>query len=442
MMRKTALIALILLAGCQDSGASGQGKPVSLEVTPQPGARVQRIELPGVMLASLKRADLADIRVLDGRGKPIPLALDMAREPEDLLITTLVPYPIADSSTPTGATAVSIDLAQPGQSISINTGGHAASSQRSAVLLDTRKLVDPAVRIDPGVQLPEHRPITFTVEMSQNLATWQWLGEKVLYAPTADGKPLGKAGIELGGISLARHFLRISWNRQPGVEVNRPAIVTSKSRPPAQLALATTGARLDDAHNLHFAAPFARSLAGITVQITPADGMVPLTLYARESAEQPWQMLGKATARADKPAVLDPAGLPARHYRIEADPRSAGFSQAPAITLRLDQVLLLGAFNGQPPYRLTQGDPRAQPIFFHSSELIEPGTKVSGLPMARLEASSPPVIALDAGASDGPFTPRKLALWSALLAATAVLALAAWRLMKGNAARQDDQSAS
>jgi hypothetical protein len=45
----------------------------------------------------------------------------------------------------------------------------------------------------------------------------------------------------------------------------------------------------------------------------------------------------------------------------------------------------------------------------------------------------PPVIDLAPSEPDGPFTPRKLTLWGALLLGVAVLAFAAIRLLRSNA---------
>jgi hypothetical protein len=48
------------------------------------------------------------------------------------------------------------------------------------------------------------------------------------------------------------------------------------------------------------------------------------------------------------------------------------------------------------------------------------------------------MVQLGPTADDGPFTPKKLALWAALLAAVGVLAFAAVRLMKAPAREPAD----
>jgi len=432
MIRKAILGLMALLGACQQAGKTDAPAPLSLTVEPQGEASVQRIELPAAALVAVQRADRGDLRLIDGRGKQVPLALDPPNNPDTFTATTLTPYPIARSASEAKGAAVSIDLAQPGQTVTISAEGLPLPASRAAVLLDTRELQDPAVSLELDANLPPQTPVTFTLEASEDLKSWEPLAEKVLFAPTASARPLGKSAIDLGGAALAKRFVRISWDDQPGLSVNAATVQTAKSKPAPLLAVATTGARLDDAHNLRFTAPFAAPLAGVELAAAPADGVVPVRLYGRDAAEQPWTVLGAATLRPGTPARIDLRSTQAREYRIEADARSAGFSAAPGITLLLDRVDLIAAFNGQPPYRLTLGEAKAAPAFFKAADLLEPGSDATRLPLAKLEASAAPVIALDAGAKDGPLAPRKLVLWAALLLATAVLALGAYRLMKAN----------
>ena len=434
MIRKAVLTALALLAGCQQAGQDTPSEKLDLAVEPQGSAQVQRIALPAAALVAVRRADLADLRVLDRRGKPLALAIAPNETLVDSASTAFTPYPIAGTAaaTETGAPAVSIELARPGQTVSITTDGAPLGPSRAAVLLDTRELKDPAISIDLGASLPAQNPVAFALETSTDLKNWQPLAEKVLFAPNGGSTPLGKAEIELGGADLSGDYLRISWDSNPAITLSKPTIRTAHTKPPALTALKTTGAKLDDGHNLRFSAPFKAPLAGIDLLGSDADGVVPVQLFGRDADEQAWQFLAAATLRPGRTARLDLAGTSLSQYRIEADKRSAGFTAAPAIELMLAPVELVVAFNGEQPYRLSLGNPQEQPRFFQPGDILEPNTRIGNLPQAKVAATRALEISLGASAQDSPFAPRKLALWGALLLGTSVLAWGAMRLLRAN----------
>jgi Protein of unknown function (DUF3999) len=294
--------------------------------------------------------------------------------------------------------------------------------------------VEPAVALLLDADLPAQMPVSFTLEASGDLKAWEPLGDKVLFSPGEGQAPLGGARIALPGVDLAKRYLRLSWKAAPGIAMRKAEVVTAKAAPPPRVSLATKGAKLDDAHHLRLLAPSPAPLAAIALTATEADGVVPIRLYGREANEHPWMPLSAATLRPDgKPAVLELGGARYAQYRIEADERSAGFSQVPAIMLEVEPLTLLAAFNGQQPFRLAVGNAKAEGKLFAPTDLAEPKVLAGGLPLARVDAAPPPVIALDAGQADGPFSPRKLVLWGALLLGTAVLAFGAVRLLRANA---------
>lgn len=436
-MRWTALIALSLLAACQGEQQADTRGPEDFNFTamvePQGSAALQRIEVPAAALVAIKRADLGDIRVFDRRGKALSIArLDLATAGEQL--SHSVPtYPIAGTAAAPGGPAVSIEIAQPGQTVSVEAGGGVQASDMAAALVDTRTLEEPVVAVVLDADLPAQTPVAFTLEASADLKTWDQLGDKVLFSPGAGQAPLGGARIALPGVDLHQRYLRLSWKTAPGIAVRRADVVTAKAAPPPRVSLATTGAKLDDAHNLRFSAPWPAPLTAVGVTGTGADGVVPVKLYGRDADEQVWQPLSAAVLRpGGKPALLELGGARHAQYRIEADERSAGFSEAPQIALEVEPLTLLAAFNGQPPYRLAAGNSKAEGKLFAPGDLAEPKVLAGELPLAKVEAAPPSVIALDAGQADGPFTPRKLVLWGALLLGTAVLAFGAIRLLRAN----------
>lgn len=444
MIRRIILIAGALLAGCQAEKATEpagrDGFAFTAPVTPQGEGSLQKVEVPAAALVAIKRQDMGDLRILDGRGKPLSIArfedfAASAHQAHDVSV-----YPIAGNDTASGGPAVSIAIAQPGQTISVETNGDSVTGGTSAILLDTRALEEPAVHLLLDADLPPQMPVDFAVDASSDLKTWETLAEAVLFSPNAGRPPLGGARFAMPSVNLKQRYLRLSWKAAPGIVVRGASVVSSRTSPPRRIAIPTKGGKLSNSHNISFKSPSATPLAAIEVVGSSGDGLIPMVLYGRQSKEHPWTKISAATIRTgEKPAVFELGNVSFGQYRIEADARSAGFARAPAIMLQLEPWTLLAAFNGQPPYRLVAGNAVAEGKLFAPSELASPAELSGILPKARIEVAPPGPIALDASRADTPFTPRKLALWGALLLGTAVLAWGAIRLLRANAG---DQSAS
>jgi hypothetical protein len=431
------VLGLLALTACQQDKARAPAGPndfaLVVPVAPAQGGAVQRISLPPAALAAPHRADLADIRLYDGKGRALSLAFEDAASQAARQTHAFAALPIA-APQDGEQSGVSVRIEDGGRSVAVDAAQALASSERLAVLIDTRALTDPAESIAFTADLPPQVPVNLTVESGSDLRAWDYLGEKVLYR-AAEGQPLlAAARLPLHGADLRDRYIRISWRAAPGVAVSGAEVTTTRQRPPERTALATRGGVLADAHNLTFRPALAAPIAAMKVSQTGPDGLVPVKLYGRDGAEQPWVLLAEGTVRQnDKPALLELAGVAMREYRLEADSRSAGFSSAPRLDLLLDPVTVIAALNGVEPYRLAIGNAEAAPAALPVGQLVEPA-KIAGLPVARTGGNGlPPVIDLAPSEPDGPFTPRKLTLWGALLLGVAVLAFAAIRLLRSNA---------
>jgi len=452
MKRNHALIAMALLSGL--SACSSQtGKPpaapgdfaLRMEVTARASAGLQQIALPASAIVASKRADLGDIRIFDGDGRALSVALDTdhSGHARNLARHAVRVSPLEQAGGTVAGGAVSVRVDQPGQSISVDAGaGNGLNEAGGAVILDTRKIEQVAVAVELDAKLPVGHAVTFTLDTSPDLRIWQPLAVRVLYRPGPGDALLGQGRIALPGVMLKNRTVRVSWDSRDA-SVSGAAILTSSVRPPARHDLKTRGGVLHNAHDLRFSVPFSAPIAAIGVMSGGEGGIVPLTLSGRNDPEHPWAPLAAASLRSEgREAELELAGQAMKEYRLEADRRSPGFSMPPRISLRIEPVTLLAAFTGKPPYTLAVGNAEAEPRFFAAHELGKPAELEQAAQLkAAVAAPALPVVELGSGGADGPFTPRKLALWTALLVATAVLALAAWRLMRGNAPPESDQSA-
>ncbi len=432
---------LFASAGTLLPAATGSDTPsdysVRAQVTPVAGASIQRVELPGPVLAALRRADGGDLRLFDAQGRRVLIAR-VSGPPVSTRSVALTPLPIVGTASAVAVTGLSLRLDDRGGAPVARVDGAVRDDGRAEVigaLLDARGVAGAGRSVTVDVALPAGQPVTLDVEASPDLKTWRSVAEQVAYhtsaAPAAERLTLADA-------SLAHDWLRITWRASTRlvspVTVRNATLTVTPAGASTSPALTVRIPAPRDAHSFELALPFATRLAGMG--IAPAtDAIVPVRLFGRADAEQPWTLLGEGTAaRAsgiDRSGAIPLAGPTPRLLRIEADSRSDGFVGGAAVTLRFDPVGVVFASDGV-PLTLAAGRAgraggvdRSLPL----ASLLPGGeTAASALPEARLDgiAAAPPDLL---PAPNGrPW--RVIGLWSALLGATALLGWMAWRLAR------------
>ncbi|WP_374528280.1 DUF3999 family protein [Novosphingobium sp.] len=446
--RLAAIAALALLSSCNEAAkapapTSPDAFKVRLAVEPAPGGSVQRVLLPAQALIAIQRTDLGDVRIFDGRGKPLTLALDglgtLGGETQHSLDLPAIPV-MGNAETASSGVSISVDNQSVGHVvISGADAGEPAGEEVVAALFDTRKTTEPAVALTLDADLPLQRPVNVTVEASTDLASWQPLGEKVMLrtAPTggAGGDLLGSARIQLGGADLRQRYLRVTWGGAAGVNIKGATLTTAQTAPLPRVTVQSSGVKLEEARRMRFSVGFATPLAALRLTESGPDGVVPVKLYGRNAPEEQWSLIAAGIVRqGEKGSLIDTDGATFRNYRIEADQRSAGFAAAPKLELLFDPVELVAAFNGAAPYVLAVGSAAAAPAYFAPGEVVPAEViKAGPLPIAKVDISGTPPLAIAVTPQgEGPFDLRKAALWAVLLLGTAILAFAAIRLMRSN----------
>lgn len=448
-LRLAALGALALLAACDKGAEPAAENPgaykVKLTVEPGPGGPVQRVILPAQALIALQRADLGDVRIFDGRGKPLALALDglgtAGGEPPRTVQVPAIAV-MGSAATGSGNTTITIDNARVGHVVvrGGDTAGAPGQQQVVAALLDTRAIAEPAIALSLDADLPLQQPVSLTLEQSTDLATWQPLAEKVLFRAGQGGALLGSPRIALGGADLRQRYVRLRWDPATGVTIRGASITTTAAAPLPRVSVQSSGLQLEDTHRARFSVAFATPIAAVRLTQTSPDGVVPVRVYGRDRPDQQWSLLAAGIVRQDGAgSLIDLGGAAMRNYRIEADARGAGFARPPRLELLFDPIELIAAFNGAPPYVLAVGAAQARPAYFAAGEVAPADVLKAGpLPIAKVDVSgAPPPAIVVRPPSEGPFETRKLALWAVLLLGTAVLAFAAIRLLRANAADAD-----
>ncbi|MBN8500425.1 MAG: DUF3999 family protein [Sphingomonadales bacterium] len=438
----TLALAVVGLAACNTQDRPEPKKQDDFElvlaVAPQSDNRLGRVVLPAAAIAELKRADLGDVRIFDAKGRTLSLAQAYDRSGDSSLLKThdLPAIPIVTG--PDGSERpLSVEVRTGDATVTVSASGDAADAvaPRSMVFIDTRTLGLPVVGIELAAILPRQRPVTFTLETSSDLKTWQPLAEKVLLRPGNDPEVLGQARISLPAVDLRDRYVRVSWDTNPDVTVSGAKVLEAVERQPARVELETSGAKLSNPHELRFAPQISVPIAAVKLELAGTDGIVPVELFGRNDRSEPWGLLARGTLKqGEGPVSLELSGSTTREYRLVADRRSSGFSKEPRISLAVDPVTVFAAFNGEGPFNLAVGHDDAKPAWFDEADLGKPSDLLRAWrrPAEVASAGEAPVILLAPAAPETPFDPRTMLLWGALLLGAAVLAVAAWRLIKAS----------
>lgn len=471
----TAALSLVTTAAQAAADANSPAAyAIRVPVTLAGDAPLQRVLLPAEVLVRLQSPRYADLRLFNGAGQPVPMALTgvaAASAPEEAV--ALPAYPIlgaAGTSGPVGLEGLSlrIEERQGQRVVQVDTAGTAgaaapvsAQTVRGA-LLDARAVQLPVARMALDADLPAGQPVTFTVQASPDLKTWRPLAETVLYRadaaahvtgapPSAPGR-LGNEQINLHGAELKNHYLRVTWG-DAAVTVRGATLTTTRSAVPrervsASVAVPPLGS---NPRELVLGLPFATPIAAL--QVTPQGGgnaLIPVRVLGRNDREQPWSPLASAVVyklttggQAQHSGPVELGGASVRELKIEADPKTPGFAAAPEIALQFEPAQLVFLASGQGPFTLAAGLPgaaAAASAFLPLPSLV-PGyqsAQENTLPLALadvaradLAAGQPAGGALvpAAAASDGIST-RSAVLWGVLLAGVAALAAMAWLLLR------------
>lgn len=426
------VLALLQLAGCGRQEKSAEPKEddfaLSLKVEAD-GAKVQRLDLPAAALVTIRRPDKGDLRVVDAQGRSLSMAFI---EPDAVIESKvqLSAIPFDSSKGKSINTPVSVHVEQDGSSVRVESGG-GEEADEIGVLFDTRSVKESAVGISLEAELPKQKPVTISIAAGDDLKSWEPLAEQILFRPGNGHGLLGGSRIELPSADLRGRYLRVSAQGEPRLAISGATLFTSSIPCTQPVIVSAKGLGLTDAHSLAFTLPNGIMPAALRVTMTGNDGVIPLRLLGRDNAEAPWTPLAIASLQQGSAGVLMTTGEQTLHMlKLEADPRSAGFSTVPKVELQYAPITLAVAFNGAGPYRLLVGNSKAKPAVFALQEITNAPDRLAQAKV--VGARTDVAVELTQTGQDTKLSPRVIALWAALLVGVALLAYAAIRLMRAN----------
>lgn len=436
-----ALLTALLLAAPVAAQAPAD-HAVRLAVTPIPGAPLQRLALPAAALVALREPGLADLRIFNGAGVAVPMALaDGSRPGRRSLALAALPILGRPGVLQVTGLTLAFDAARNARVATVaGTVAGAGDNIVLGVLFDTRAVRLPGETLALDATLPAMQPVTFKVEASDDLSRWTPVGERTVYrAGPATGDD---AAVALGGIALRDRYLRVRWRSDTqlvgavAVRGATLALTGPADRLPAPRLSVTPRREADGA--LAFELPSATPLATLDVALAGDADLVPVRILGRNDREQPWALLGAGTLyrlrattglRRNAPIALD--GRSARQIRVEPDSKSAGFAGAPAITLTLAPVELVFVAQGAGPFTLAAGRAGGKPAFLPLATLLPdaPPNAAAALPAAAVAGAADVPRIVATAASSGPER-RTVLLWAIILIGAATLGVMVLRLLR------------
>ena len=418
-------------------------QPIVLSV---PGAATYRFELPAAAYSGSRRADLGDLRIVNGAGEVVPHA--WVSEPPaahvDIATVAVAFFALHRQPDAPGQTELTVAVRQgsDGTLVSTRLAAPAGKPARLAgVVIDASavKSVRRALMLDWQAQA-QGTLLPVTVAGSDDLRTWHPVATAQLADLRAGDQRLRQNRIELSG-DASRYF-HLQWpGGHEGIEVLAATLETGSLAPPAsrrQWTAAVSPVPGDTAMSFVFESP-GLPVDTLRLRLPDRNTVTPVSIDHRPDSQSPWREAGSAVVyrlsrdgqELESPPIAVCCGRD-RHWRLRFDARGGGIGQGtPAV--ELGWVPQQGIFiaRGDGPFRLAYGNAALTTSAFPVATLIpgyQPGT-LAGLPTAEFGAAV--AQSRSAPADDGKGGTRwtGIALWAILVGGVLLLAAMVWRLM-------------
>lgn len=389
------------------------------------------------------RRDLADVRVLNARGEPVPIALagDPDREKEAPATVELPQFAVSSVRPGVNAGTEVTIRASDGMLVAVKGRGAARPEVRpSAYLLDASAVKDPLrALVFQWDAAPGREVVPVRVEESDDLRSWRGVTSDSLLRLEQGGRVLEQP--RAGFAPRRAKYYRVTWDGEAFALSSVRGELEARVKPLARSVLTVKGA--PGAKPGEFVFDMGAQLPVEAVRIIPGEvnSAASYVLEARSARDEPPRGIASGSfyriVRDGVELVSPPQEIgrrAARYWTLRLDAERAGLGSTPP-TLeahwRGAQVVFLARGDG--PFVLAVGDPAAKPATVAVSTLIPGYERLDEmkLPEAKPKAwerTEPTRWPLPAFLADVP--PRRLALWAILIAAVGVLAFMAWRLAR------------
>jgi hypothetical protein len=398
-----------------------------------------RLEIPPEVYLKSVQPGLRDLQIFNGKGEPVPFTIVQPQVPPHAHPAgTAVPlFPLRDDS-PAALSALRVAIDTHGSAVSVQAQGtDPAANESLSYVLDGRAVQSPVSAIQ--LHWPDDAADfagRISVEAADTLGLWHLVA---VPAPIANlhsnGAELIEDRVELPATKA--QFFRLSWNgRPPPFRLTSAAVEVTDASDRIERASLIVGAAPgigkpgEVAFDLHATPPTDR----LNLVLPELNTVIDAEILARADPRDPWQPVTRGgfyrLQSADgelRNGAMKIDLTPFRYWLVRVlRPTSSAGSSAPRLEVQWRASNMLFLARGARPYTMAYGSGSAMGAAAPLASLpnsVAPLTATLGSPAilggeSRLKASLAP---------DGW---RNIILWIMLIAAVAVLAWMACRLMK------------
>lgn len=446
------LILLLMLAAptLAASAPTPEEFAYALPLEVAQGSGLARVTLPAAVYEGAAHPGLADLRVFDAAGQPVPFALEPARTLEiPPRVTALRAFPMyARTDVPLHDARVRVQTR--GRDVSVLLEDRDAAGARTARTL-RGYLVDLGAERPPLDSLrfdwragPVTQLLPVTIEGSDDLDGWRTLAENVTLARLqSDGASLVRDTAEFTRSRV--RYLRISF---PGVAAI-PSLVALEGRfgagvaPQARQWKEVAGRANGDSER-EFDLGGAFPVDRLQLVLAGDNAVAPVEILSRRTQSDAWRSVASATfyriAQGNRSVGNPDVSLPLvlqRYWKVRAVAAGAAL---PPFAFKAgwvpQQMVILT--QGVAPFRLVYGHGQVQDGAMPIGTLV-PGWGTEHAPaIAEARVGVQQTLA-GPGAKKAALDVKRWALWGALVAAVAVLGWMAWSLTRQMKAGSKDK---
>lgn len=455
---------LALFAALSVSLAQAQESPAAfalkMPIKAEAAAPFHRLTLPlSAYLASAGGA-LADLRVFDGDGRPVPFALLAASgsTEQSWRRQALRWFPLRAAADGPAADDLRVVVRKSADGTLVDITGKTARADPSSpkavrgYLLDASAVEgrEAARSLDLDWRDDKAEFQLLDVSASDDLQHWHSLAEGIQLARLN----FGGAAIERRRVDLAGfrdRYLRLTW-REPATApvLTRAELELADVRmlaPPRLWSAPLTPLRAEAgalSRDFRYRLAQPLPLTRLRLELAPGNQVMPLQVLApvRDRRDRPGEVVlaeGVAYRLTNRgrewlDAELPLSGASVKEFALRVDPRFVP-AGGPSVSVAIEPAQVLFLAGGHGPYTLAVGNPQAK------SAALAPATLVPGFGTAQsaeigiasvLENTAAPSLpnpAVPSSAEEGGSW-RKTALWAVLIAGVLAMAAMAWQLLQ------------
>ena len=291
-------IAVLLCCVCGVAGAQPAPDAFALQLPIEmpAGASLVSLSLPADVYRVVRRADLGDLRILNGAGEAVPMALlpmrsdirDARRE---------VPLVALPTRTTAADPSMVVRAAGGGSAVHVEIAGESMNvvSIMPGYLLDAGELPATIDAIEVGWEgMPEFEA-ALQVRASDDLSQWRTVVERVSLLATGSGASrIEHRRIDLPSVSA--RYLRLEWREvPPPVKLTVATLVHSqRSALPPREWVDLPGERVGDA--VRYVSPGLFPVDALTVVPTNPADVLSASVESRAEPTQRWTSRGRVQA--------------------------------------------------------------------------------------------------------------------------------------------------